>query len=472
MFSLLLVPLLLHLTYGAAEIHEDQAPLVIVSLDGMDWRVLKSQIAVTTNLNFVAQTGVKAEYMRNVVPSLTWPNHHTILTGLYSESHGIVANRFWDPVYEEMFVFGYDCSNFDPKFYNASEPIWLTLQKQGGRSASYFWPATTSYTVKPTYHEKETCLLDCSAIHSKELPRYRNRTFPGFPPYVHCAFDLRVPWSTRVNKVVEWLQADQPPHFTSLYFSEPDTTGHTHGPFTQEYKKMVENVDVNALGFLLKRLNETDFLRKVNLIIVSDHGMDHTSSIRQVFLEDFINSSSYTITEKGPLVHIWPRTGMMEEIYQNLTRNPIPHIRKVFRKEDIPDEYHWKNNRRIPPIFIDPEVGWAVTQSRSDPPPGQGEHGWPPDESKSYSIFYARGPAFREGAVVSPFNTVDLYPLMCKLLGIDPRPNNGSFENIQAVLKEYAPPTRKPTVAGKEQYYACLKIYLSVLFIAFGLFGI
>ncbi|KAL9951359.1 hypothetical protein ACROYT_G044010 [Oculina patagonica] len=467
MFALLLVRFLLHLTYGAAEIQEDQAPLIIVSLDGMDWRVLKSQIAITANLNFVAQTGVKAEYMKNVVPSSTWPNHHTILTGLYSESHGIVANRFWDPVFEEMFVFGYDCSNFDPKFYNESEPIWLTLQKQGGRSASYFWPATTSYPVKPTYFQKETCLRDCSAINPKDLPKYRNRTLPGFPPYIHCAFDLRDPWSNRVNKVVEWLQADKPPHFISLYFSEPDSTGHAYGPFTQEYTNMVENVDANAVGFLLKRLNETDLLRKVNLMIVSDHGMDNTSSNRQVFLEEFINSSSYVITERGPLVHIWPHPGMMEEIYQNLTRNPIPHIRKVFRKENIPDEYHWKNNRRIPPIFIDPEVGWAVTRSRSDPPPGEGEHGWPPVESKSYSIFYARGPAFREGAVVRPFNTVDLYPLMCKLLGIDPRPNNGSLENIQAVLKGNV----SPAEAGKEQNHACMYLNLLILFTAFALVG-
>ena len=468
MFPLLLLWLLLHFTHGTAAIQEDQPPLIIVSLDGMDWRVLKSQIAVTDNLNFVARTGVKAEYMKNVVPSSTWPNHHTILTGLYSESHGIVANRFWDPVYEEMFVFGYDCSNFDPKFYNESEPIWLTLQKQGGRSASYFWPATTSYHVKPTYYAKETCWpgFDCSAVNPKDLPRYRNRTLPGFPPYVHCAFNLRADlWSGRVNKVVEWLQAEQPPHFVSLYFSEPDNTGHAHGPFTQEYKSMVENVDVNAVGFLLKRLSDTNLLPKVNLIIVSDHGMDNTSSSRQVFLEDYIDSSSYMITEKGPLVHIWPYPGKTEEIYQNLTRNPIPHIRKVFKKEDIPDEYHWKNNRRIPPIFIDPEVGWVITRSRSDPPPGKGEHGWPSDESKSYSIFYARGPAFREGEVVSPFNSVDLYPLMCKLLGIDPRPNNGSLENIQAVLKDVLPPS-----AGKERIYACLKLNLLILFIAFGIF--
>ena len=467
MFLVLFFKLVLHFTCGAAEIQDGQAPLMIVSLDGMDWRVLKSQFAVTANLDFVAQTGVKAEYIKNIVPSSTWPNHHTFLTGLYAESHGIVANRFWDPVYEEKFIFGYDCSNFDPKFYNEAEPIWLTLQKQGGRSGSYFWPATTSYSVKPTFYEKELCLVNCSAINPKELPRYRNRTFEGFPPYVHCVFNLRQNFSVRVNRAVEWLRSDKPPHFISLYFGAIDNTGHSHGPFSKEYKSMVENVDVNAVGFLLKRLNETDFLRKVNLIIVSDHGMDNTSASRQIYLEDFIDPSTYTLTEKGPLVHMWPRPGMMEEIYQNLTRNQIPHVRRVFRKEDIPDEYHWKNSRRIPPIFIDPEVGWVITSSRSDPPPGRGEHGWPPDQSKSYSIFYARGPAFREGAVVRPFNTVDLYPLMCELLGIDPRPNNGSIENIKAVLKEDIPP---PRGAGKKQNSACLKFVLTILLIGFGLF--
>lgn len=468
MFLIFLFRFLIPFTSGAAEIKDGQAPLLIVSLDGLDWRVLKSRFAVTANLDFVAQTGVKAEYIKNVMPSSTWPNHHTFLTGLYSESHGIVANRFWDPVFEETFVFGYDCSNFDPKFYNEAEPIWLTLQKQGGRSGSYFWPATTSYSVKPTFYEKETCLVNCSAINPKELPRYRNRTLQGFPPYIHCAFDLRREFSVRVDKVVEWLRSEQPPHFISLYFGAIDNTGHSHGPFSKEYKSAVENVDVNAVGFLLKRLTETDFLHKVNLIIVSDHGMDNTSASRQIYLEDFIDPSTYTLTERGPLVHMWPRPGMMEEIYQNLTRNQIPHVRRVFRKEDIPDEYHWKNNRRIPPIFIDPEVGWVITSSRSDLPPGRGEHGWPPDESMSYSTFYARGPAFREGEVVRPFNTVDLYPLMCKLLGIDPRSNNGSMENIKAVLKE-AIPLRNG--AGKKQLSACLNFVLIILFIAFGLFG-
>ena len=464
MFLPFLVWFLFHLMYGAAA-NDDQPPLIIVSLDGMDWRVLKSQIANTANLNFIAQTGVKAEFIKNVMPSNTWPNHHSILTGLYAESHGIVANVFWDPVYEEKFVFAYDCSNFDPKFYNASEPIWLSLQKQGKRSASYFWPATTSYPIKPTYYKSETCLLNCDAIDPKDLPKFRNRTLPGFPPYVHCAFDIRGAWSERVDKTVEWLRLEKPPHFIALYIDQPDDTGHSYGPFSQEYKQMVENVDINAVGYLLKRLNETSFLQKVNLIVVSDHGMDNTSSSRQVYLEDYIDSSSYMVMESGALVHIWPNPGMMDIIYQNLTRNPIPHVRRVYRKEDIPDEYHWKNNRRIPPIFIDPEVGWVVTRSRGDPSIYQGAHGWPPDQSKSYSIFYARGPAFREGAVVNPFNTVDLYPLMCKLLGINPRPNNGSIEHIKAVLREDLPPTN----AGEVQCYLCLMLKSITIIIAFEL---
>ena len=130
---------------------------------------------------------------------------------------------------------------------------------------------------------------------------------------------------------------------------------------------------------------------------------------------------------------------------KNLTRNPIAHVRNVFRRRDIPVEYHWKNNRRIPPIVIEPEVGWVVLRSRNDAFSDKGSHGWPSSQSKSYSIFYARGPAFRNGITVKPFRTVDLYPLMCKLLGIEPRPNNGSLANVEAVLKETNMVTLKGT---------------------------
>lgn len=204
---------------------------------------------------------------------------------------------------------------------------------------------------------------------------------------------------------------------------------------------------------------------QVNLIFVSDHGMDNSSLSRQIYLERYINSSAYLLSHDGPMAHIWPHPGMNDEIYENLTKNPIPHIRKVFRKDDIPQDYHWKNNRRIPPIFIDPEVGWVVVRSESDPLTDRGSHGWPPDESKSYSIFYARGPAFKKKAVVDPFDTVDLYPLMCKLLGITPRPNNGSLKNVEAIFKE-------EKINKAIHCFGCSYLGLIMMLVVVGLFGV
>ena len=105
------------------------------------------------------------------------------------------------------------------------------------------------------------------------------------------------------------------------------------------------------------------------MTVVSDHGMDKSSSSRRVYLNDYIDSSSYTLLGLGSVpVQIGPKPGMMDITYQNLTRNPIPHVRKVYRRDDIPDKYRWKNNRRVPPIHIETEVGWVVARSLSDLP--------------------------------------------------------------------------------------------------------
>jgi len=136
--------------------------VILVSMDGLRWQYIDEGFASTPNLDYIARQGVSAKYIKTVVPTKTWPNHQTFLTGLYPENHGMVANTFWDPVYQEKFVLDYDCANYDPKFYNASEPIWLTLQKGGGRSALYFWPGFGGCLQKPTFYEKPAiCPVNC-----------------------------------------------------------------------------------------------------------------------------------------------------------------------------------------------------------------------------------------------------------------------------------------------------------------------
>ena len=209
--------------------HEEQEsaqPLILVSMDGMRWQFIDDGFAGTPNLDFIAQNGVTAKYLKTVVPSKTWPNHHSFLTGLYPESHGIVSNNFWDPVYQEKFVLDYDCSNYDPKFYNASEPLWLTLQKSGKKSGVYFWPGFAGYPEKPMFYEKPICEVNCSAIDPKDLPKMRNTTRQGFPPYRHCMVNHSEPTQNRIDKIMSWLKSDKPPGFVALYIENPDATGH------------------------------------------------------------------------------------------------------------------------------------------------------------------------------------------------------------------------------------------------------
>ena len=182
------------------------------------------------------RNGVRARYFKNVVPTKTWATHHSFLTGLYPESHGLVSNQFWDPVYQEE----YDCSAFDPKFYNASEPIWLALQKQGGRSGVYFWPGSLGYREKPSYYEKPLCLVNCSAINPKYLPKYRNRTGATWPSYIHCIPNYTEPFKSRIDKVINWLKSDKPPQFVAVYIGHADWEGHAYSSQSKEYKAGVQ----------------------------------------------------------------------------------------------------------------------------------------------------------------------------------------------------------------------------------------
>ena len=248
--------------------------------------------------------------------------------------------------------------------------------------------------------------------------------------------------------MIKWLKSDKPPQFVAVYIDQPDWEGHDYGPQSKEYKAAIEKVDREVVGYLTDRLRDEHLLESVNLIFVSDHSFNIISSRRRIFLDDFLDQTTYMMTESGAMGHIWPKDGKLQEIFDNLTKEPNPHM-KVYKKKDIPESYHWKHNRRIPPIFIDPAVGWSIGQSRgsSNATRVYGAHEWPPEESHSYPIFFARGPAFKKNFELQPFIILDLYPLMCHLLGIKPQPNNGSLENVVSMLSGYT--TNRSLKAGQ-----------------------
>ena len=429
-----LIVLVLLLLCGFGLARSSTQTVLVVCLDGLgEVNVTKE---TTPNLVRIGESGVRAKYMKPSNPTFTWPVLHSIMTGLYPEAHGIVSNVFYDPQYRDRFIFDYDCSNYDPKYYELAKPIWLTQQEQGGRSAVHFWPGYYSYNKKPTYYESPVCYVDCADVKDAELHKMRARTRPGWPPYIHAQPNYSEPIRARVDKVLDWLTSDSPPQFVALYSNEPDKAGHNHGASSTQYREAMKDMDSNMVAYLMKELRRADLLDKVNVLFVSDHGLADASSSRYVALEEYVDPDSFWMTSAGSSGHVWAPEDRAEEIYRNLSRADHPHM-KVYKREDIPADWHWKHNRRIPPILIVPDVGWVVYKYRAKKAWSHGSHGWSADSPQMRAYFVATGPAFRKNFKADPFHVVDLYPLMCHLLGIEPQANNGSLSNVEAMLKEH-----------------------------------
>ncbi|EDO40670.1 predicted protein, partial [Nematostella vectensis] len=393
----LTLALLLNITFCNADVEKrKRVPLIVVSMDGVAWQQLDSELTDTPNFDFIARTGVKARNMIGVNPTSTFPTHMTYLTGLYPESHGIVGNSFYDPLFNESFYLETDCSNFDPKFYNESEPIWLTMEKRGRKSATYFWPSSTRLS--------------------------------------HCKFDwFNDPYWHRIETAIKWLKSDDPPEAVFLYFEQSDYDGHRWGPNHRLYWQSLETTDRYAVGKLLRELKKADMLEKVDIIFVSDHSMIETSNKKLIDLYDHIDKSSY----HGP--GLWVKPDLLQELYNNLSQVNTTHM-KVYLREDVPEEYHSRHNRRYPPLFLDVEMGWSTRVSPYDKDEDwtRGSHGWAPNDALG-AIFYARGPSFKRGYnMTTSLRAVDLYPLMCHLLDMEPLPNNGSLDNMMDLLRESA----------------------------------
>nr|KAG5708920.1 hypothetical protein BaRGS_009329 [Batillaria attramentaria] len=373
------------------------------------WDYLKR--TATPNFDRVRSNGVIAERgLKNAFLTKTLPNHFTIATGLWEESHGIVGNTMYDPVLKEKFVVTNKSAMSDPRWFDVgAEPIWVTnqLQKNNGRSGCVMW-------------------VGCEA------------PIKGTTPTRHIPFDGDMPNRTRIDKIMDWFTGEYPVNLGLLYFNEPDHTAHTYGPESPEVTNMIAGLD-DVMGYLLDQLKEFDLLEKTNIIITSDHGFAATSDELMVNLDDYIDPTSYRIFSSNPVAAILPNPGMEDSIYRNLSegaKKPGAHF-QVYKKEDIPPQYHFTHNRRIMPIIVVAKENYSIAYNGSQTHYSQkGEHGYNNSLQDMHPFFLAMGPGFRPGAAVDSFNNVDIYPLMCHLLDLHPAPNNGSLDAVRSLLRD------------------------------------
>jgi predicted AlkP superfamily pyrophosphatase or phosphodiesterase len=379
--------------------------VVLVSVDGFRNDYLDRYPA--PNLHRIIAGGVRAPLVP-VFPTKTFPNHYTIVTGLLPEHHGIVENTMYDPVLDAAFRISDAAAVTDARWWGG-EPLWVTAQRQGQIAAVFFWPGS-------------------------EAP------IEGVRPKYWTHYDTRVPDSTRVRQVLDWLTLPDSarPRFITLYFSEVDHAGHESGPDSPELAAAVLKVD-RAIGVLLDGIQSRGLSGAVNVIVVSDHGMAPTSTDRVVALDDYIAPSLLgRVTGGNPVMGVWPRSGMEDSVYRAL-RGKHPHL-SVWRRQEIPARFHYREHRRVPPLVLLADVGWAIAVTRRDlmEHPERfrgGAHGYDDTASVMRAIFLAQGPAFRSGVAAPAFRNVHIYDLIASILGLTPAANDGSQDSTMTLLR-------------------------------------
>ena len=245
---------------------------------------------------------------------------------------------------------------------------------------------------------------------------------------------LSVPNADRVRQVLDWLSlpADQAPSLITVYFGDVDDAGHEFGPESPETDAAIARVD-SAVGAIMNGLKQRGLEERVNLVVVSDHGMARVDPGHLIYLDDFVDPATVNIVDLGAVLSLSPKPEAADTVYRALAR--VPHLR-TYRKQDMA-RYHYGNHPRIPEIVAVADEGWLVTtrglaaiRSRLT----RGAHGYPPETPSMQAIFLARGPAFRKGVTVPPFQNIHLYALLAHLLGVKPAPNDGSLDSVKAVL--------------------------------------
>lgn len=372
---------------------------VVFSLDGFRWDYPDK--ASTPNLNKIAKEGVKAVSLIPSFPSKTFPNHYTIATGLVPDHNGLVNNGFYDPDLGKSFSMGNKEARFGPVFYSG-EPIWITAQKQGVRTASFFWVGS----------DVAIC---------------------GMHPDLWKRYDQEVPFIQRIDTIIKWLSLpkEQRPMLVMGYYHEPDESGHEYGPNDPRTFTMVHEMD-SMVGILYSRIKQLPGGDSINFIVVSDHGMGPTSSERVTVLRDYIPESWPVRIEGGnPNFNLYAVGAWVDSAYISLKK--ASHIR-VWKPSEVPEYLNYGKNPRVGNIIVVADSAWSVLMQRPKNQYTGGTHGYDTRNTDMHAIFYAVGPAFKQNYLQPSFQNTNIYSLLAYLLGIRPAKTDGDLNQVIEML--------------------------------------
>jgi len=379
------------------------ASVLLISLDGVKPDYLGR--GDTPNLERLAREGVQARWMQPVYPSLTFPNHYSMVTGLYPDHHGIVHNSMRDAQLGRFSLGDRDAVS-DGRWWGG-EPVWVTAERAGLPTATLSWPGSEA-------------------------------AIQGVRPGRWFVFDKNRTVSERVGIILDWLSEPPAtrPRLATLYFEHPDSAGHSFGPNSMQVRAAMREVDA-AIGELLDGLSARGVRGEVNIVVVSDHGMAEVLPGQLIAIEDVVDTEAVDVVTAGQVIGIEPHPGQLDTVTAALVG---AHERyDCWRKGELPAQWHYGANPRIPAIVCQMHDGWdalprrVVEQIQAN---GQirGSHGFDPAAESMRAIFIAAGPAFARGIVLPAFENIAIHPLLLHLMGLPPQKTDADLTPLLPAL--------------------------------------
>jgi predicted AlkP superfamily pyrophosphatase or phosphodiesterase len=384
-----------------SEDNYDKSYVVMVSLDGFRYDYVRKFDC--PNLN---QFQIQAQGIIPSFPSKTFPNHYSIVTGLYPGNHGIISNEFYNRNFNKIYTSSTIEAVREGKWYRG-DPLWVLSQEEGMASASMFWVGSEA-------------------------------KINGFYPSYYYAYDESINNEERINTVVNWLTLpkEQRPHFITLYFSDSDNSGHNYGPDSKEMEETAHYLD-SLIGDLKNKLDHCGL--DVNLLIVSDHGMKEIFPDGLLNIMDYLPSdvdSNAIITSNMPVMIYSSDSTFLMDYYLNLKKED--RILSYYR-DSLPEEFnYYAKDPAIGDIVIMPKPGYYITAIK-ELPKGTSTHGYSVNDCPEMKgIFFASGPAFKDHLTIGPFENVHVYPLIAAILDLeyDSTMIDGRKEILEGILKE------------------------------------
>lgn len=375
--------------------------VVILSLDGFRADYMDKYDA--KHLKKLASRGVRIKRLIPSNPTKTFPNHYTLVTGLYPDHHGLVNNRFYAPDLSLTYTLSNRKRVENGDFYGG-EPIWRTAQKAGLKTASYFWVGS-------------------------EAP------IGGKHPDIWKKYNSKITFPQKIDSVLSWLNlpTNQRPRLITFYHHEPDHSGHRYGPNSPEVKAQVLYLD-SLIGKLYHKLMQLPIAEKINLIIISDHGMRTISEDKVIVLSNQLKADWVEhLNGSNPVYSIFSHKGKSDSVYRALKK--VAHLR-LFRRGKVPKKYHFGSNNRCGDLILVAKKGWSIYPKPQKNYTDGGTHGYLNTDPQMAALFVGIGPRFKQGITRKRLKNTEIYNLLATLLGIAPAPNDGNIKQIKKLLKK------------------------------------